>query len=365
MPEATLALLAYAAPTGQPIEGAEVILSIGQQGTTNQDGYVAFQVPVVDIGFSVHKAGYRDYVGTLSADVIAGNHDEPVYLQPKGGRISTSGIDLVRNGQKWFGQGASCFIAYEKFLDGVELRPQLDQLKRLGANCVDVWASYWNIAVNQGRPPFHTGLRVDGIERLPDFHALLAEYDLYALWVAFADPRIFNKSTAWEVQYWNQFNAALDPLDNVCSIILNNEHNAHQFNKVDRHTFAAPPRHVGICSSFTEMKTSDFPMTPKWAAGALHHNRQWGKVLKDACVSDHPYQKDYGSAIPVWLDEPIRIDPTLAADPMQSPEIIGRMAQVARASGAGIIYHSTDGKLAQLYGGYTLERAQAFFEVRR
>ena len=186
--------------------------------------------------------------------------------------------------------------------------------------------------------------------------------------VNFADPRLFNKPTAWEVNYWNQFNAALDPIDNVCSIILNNEHNAHAFNRVDRAAFSRPPRHVGIASSFTAMKTADaavYYAVARWSAGALHHGRKWPVMLKDAVTADHTFQKDLNHQSPVWLDEPISADPLAAGDPLQAPEMFARMAKIAEASAAGIVFHSADGKSAQLYGGYTLERAQAFFEALR
>lgn len=356
--DATLAIIAKHAETAQPIAGAAVILSVGQTGTTNGDGYIAFQVPTEWLSYSVHHPQYLDY---FSAPInVQGNMDSTAAVTPKPSpRISTSGIDLVRGGVRWFGKGVSFFIGYERFLAGENIRPQLQQLKDLGINCVDVWASYWYIAVNQGREPFHAGLRPDGLTRLAEFHALLWEYDLYALWVAFCDPRKFDKPTAWEVAYWNDLNAALDPIDNVAAIILNNEHNAHAFNKVNRASFSAPPRHVGACSSFTEMKSSLYPMTPKWTAAAFHHGRVWPKILKDACTADHPHQRDLSIAIPVLLDEPIRIDATLASDPMQAQAILERMARIASGSAGLLIAHSEDGKQARLYDAYTLERVQA------
>lgn len=362
--EATLAFVVRNSETGQPIEGAGVILSVGQEGRTNGDGYAAFQVPLGWLSYSVHKAGYQDVFSDPPIEVT-GNRDVPVSLVPKFGRISAPpGLDLIRNGERWFGKGATFFLGYDRFLAGEDIRPQLEQLQALGANCVDVWASYWNIAINRGRPPFHVGFRADGLPRLPEFHALLAEYDLYALWVAFADPRLFDKPTSWEVDFWNRFNAALDPIANVCSIILNNEHNAHSFNRVDRSAFQPPPRHVGIASSFTAMKTDEalaYYAVAKWQAGALHHGRKWPTVLKDAVTADHTFQKDINHQSPVWLDEPISADPLAAGDPLQTPDMFARMARIASASACGIVFHSADGKSAQLYGGYTLERARAFF----
>ena len=361
--DATRAVIATDANTGQSVEGATVLRSTGGESITNGDGYTAFQVPLGWYSFSVHHPRYRDY---FSAPInVTGNGDEHVSLVPKLGRISAPpGLNLIRNGERWFGKGASFFLGYDRFLSGEDIRPQLEQLQSLGANCVDVWASYWNIAINRGRPPFHVGLRSDGLPRLPEFHALLAEYDLYALWVAFSDPRLFDKPTSWEVDFWNRFNAALDPIDNVCSIILNNEHNAHSFNRVDRAAFSRPPRHVGIASSFTAMKSSEaavYYSVARWQAGALHHGRKWPVVLKDAVTADHTFQKDLATRSPVWLDEPLLIDPALADDPIQSPDVVARMAAIAKASACGIVFHSSDGKSAQLYGGYTWERAQAFF----
>lgn len=362
MADATFALIVKD-PGGQPIEGAGVILSIGKEGFTNRDGYLPFQVPVGWLSYSVHKAGYKDFFS--QAIEITGNRDEPVTLEPKsGGRFSVQGTQILRGGKPWFGKGASFFIGYERFLRGEDLRPQLDQLKGWGANCVDVWASYVNVATWEGRPPFHIGLIPGGLNRIEEFHALLAEYEMAAIWVAFADAQhpAFKKGTAWEVNFWNAFNAALDPIDNVATIILNNEHTDHPpLNEVNRHAFLAPPRHLGACSSFTEMRTEEFPKTPKWDVAALHHGRKWPKILKDACTADHPFQVDLGSAIPVWLDEPINIEESAAGKPEQSPEILEQMARTARGSACGIVFHSEDGKNARLYGGYTAERAERFF----
>lgn len=280
-------------------------------------------------------------------------------------RLTTHGPRIYCDGQPWFGKGASFFIGYERFLNGEDLRPQLEQLAALGANCVDVWASYWHIATNKGRDPFHLGLRPDGFDRLPDFHALLAEYGLYAIWVAFCDARLFDWPLAREQDFWHRFNAVLDPIDNVATIILNNEHNAHRFNEVQRDRFDEPPRHIGVCSSFIAMKSSEFPRTPRWKAGALHQSRSYSKMIKDASTVDHPFQEDLDTAIPVWLDEPLNISQARAHEQAQDPRLIEQMVLTALGSACGVVMHSENGKQAELLDAYTLERAVPAFRAMR
>lgn len=365
MAEATLAVIAVDDATGQPVPDAGVITSRGPEGFTNQDGYIPFQIPLGLLTFSVHKPGYKDYMSNLIN--VVGNMDVQARLVSTSlGRFSVAGTKLRRGGQPWFGKGASFFRGFERFLNGEDIRPQLQQLRDLKANCVDVWASYVNVATWYGGSPFHIGMIPGALDSLPAFHAQLNEFDLAALWVGFCDAQhpSFKKGTAWEVNFWNQFNAALDPIDNVATIILNNEHFDHYpLNAVDRPKFSKPPRHLGACSSFTEMKTEDFPKTPKWDVAALHHGRKWPKILKDACTADHPFQIDLSTAIPVWLDEPINIEVAAAGRVEQSPDILRQMALTARGSACGIVFHSENGKLAQLYDAYTLERAEAFFGV--
>ena len=58
----TFAVAVVNKATGQMIDQADVILSLGPSGVTNQDGYLAFTVPrYTAFSYSVSHAGYVDY----------------------------------------------------------------------------------------------------------------------------------------------------------------------------------------------------------------------------------------------------------------------------------------------------------------
>lgn len=59
---ATLAVVAVDAETQAPIADALALTSAGGQGRTGADGYVAFDVPVGSVTYSVHASGYHDFV---------------------------------------------------------------------------------------------------------------------------------------------------------------------------------------------------------------------------------------------------------------------------------------------------------------
>jgi uncharacterized repeat protein (TIGR01451 family) len=76
--EATVACVVHNAVTSNPIPGANCNIA-NQNGTTNSDGYHAFQVPLGSQTLNVTASGYSSFSGTRT---ITGNFDWHVYLQP-------------------------------------------------------------------------------------------------------------------------------------------------------------------------------------------------------------------------------------------------------------------------------------------
>lgn len=96
--EATVAcVVTQNSPSGPPVSGATCSIA-GQSGSTNSDGYRAFQVETGTYNLSVSKSGYYNYSGSY---IISGNVDLPVVLYTTssggGGSASVSCLPSSQN----------------------------------------------------------------------------------------------------------------------------------------------------------------------------------------------------------------------------------------------------------------------------
>ena len=111
-----------------PVREAGIILSIGQEGWTNMDGYVAFQVPTeTAFQFSVHKQGYD----TTAAPVvtITQNTDFRYIARRLAPLVRPLHIEDLRfiddAGQEYIYKGATNFLLFQRFLEGEDIEPLL------------------------------------------------------------------------------------------------------------------------------------------------------------------------------------------------------------------------------------------------
>jgi hypothetical protein len=76
--QATLAVVVTDAASGAPVASARVELHTGETGTTNVDGYLAFELVLGERGVTVSRAGY--YTRFLSVRDFTANRDVDVRL---------------------------------------------------------------------------------------------------------------------------------------------------------------------------------------------------------------------------------------------------------------------------------------------
>jgi len=91
---ATLAVIVTDARSGRPLEGAAVALHTGETGTTNGDGYLAWELEIGGRGVTITRDGYIER--TVSADPFVANMDVPIGIEPRGPPAASARRGLVR-----------------------------------------------------------------------------------------------------------------------------------------------------------------------------------------------------------------------------------------------------------------------------
>lgn len=257
-------------------------------------------------------------------------------------------------GEKLAGRGASAFLLYKKFLDGEDIRPQLDQWQSLGCHLIRLMGSFESLG------GFNPKLYGDGYyDRIPDFMATIAEAGIYGLWTACA--AIGGMMSPDEALHHTQRTAEqlLKTVNPIFSYV--NEQGQHN-NSVDRQRFKNDVD-TGWMLYDTGSFGQDLPCEPPFGTHAvLHTQRTYSHNVRDCCVLDNPnYERDH---LQVGLDEPARFGVT------DDPGGNGSVEQAADAAGTAhtalfFVFHSLQGEKAEVLRDNTLDCANAAFAAMR
>lgn len=196
IPSVTVAAIVFDAHTDRPLP-AQVLSSCGQAGTGNQDGYVAWQVSLKNVGpagepalqcsFSAHLEGYED--AFTDGIWITGNRDVPIALTPRppppdlfpfpaeAGRLRIAGERfLTEDGQLWSWRGYSWFLGFQRFSRGDDVTPDLRWLRAHGVNIVRIFGPLpWKETPDYRIESFD-------FDKLDAFLSLLESYGLRSNW---------------------------------------------------------------------------------------------------------------------------------------------------------------------------------------
>jgi hypothetical protein len=254
-------------------------------------------------------------------------------------RLHVEGLNFVtETGEPWIMAFVSSFRLYERFLNGEDITPLLQEAREVGANGLRVFGAFdfGSPEVQRLYPDEHP----DYYQRLRPFFALLAESGLYAEFTVFADTRRSMPVEDRQFQHWGQLFAELADVPNVLLERVN-EDDSH-----DNRVTADVPRPLGICASFGSNGQGADPPQPFWDYADLHSERRGDFALSTTTV--HYTIHGYGGSFPGTQRATVVSEPPGFSDTLQSgrrtndPAIAYRMGLGCRW-GAGGTAHSDYG----------------------
>lgn len=247
--------------------------------------------------------------------------------------------------------GVSAFMHYERFLNGEDIRPLLQQARDLGSNTIRVFGMAHYIPVNAGRRAFRPADYGDRyFDAQAEFFSISAEYDQFVYWSVFPDAELIGISD--KKAFLNREVECLKAAPNTVGE-LTNEQDAHSFNSVDPNSVDRPSGVAFTSGSYGDIGGEQpYP----WDFCDYHLPRGYPKHIKDACVVDHP---NYIAGKGVMLGEPDRY----GSDGNTNHDQARLSAGASRESSLGMIFHSTKGRESLLYDDQTLDIAKVFFKA--
>lgn len=268
-------------------------------------------------------------------------------------RVVVRGQRFVAGDRPWFLKGASMFPLFQRFLDGEDVRPPLQQLADLGANCVRVFGMFHWINVNEfGKPAFAPQAYGDRFyDQTPAFADLAAAFGLYVYWSAFPDNDLIMPAPADRRAHYDRWIPALESRPNNL-FELTNEQDAHAFNAVDARLFRKPSGMASCAGSYGDIGG---PMPgPYWDFLDYHTPRYYPAAIKDCCVADHP---NFLRGAAVLLGEPDRF----GSNGNPNADLARQCAGTAIGTALGIVFHSRNGVRGEVFDAPTRACAEAFF----
>lgn len=249
------------------------------------------------------------------------------------------------------------FCDYQKFLNGENIRPQLQQAKDLGANgrrVLGMMAFITNFNPTSYGQSYY--------DRLPAFVELLAQYGQRVHFDVFADNQIYKLG----LDHWVRTCDKLRPLESVV-IGAGNEWPKNGFDP-----FSLP--YPGVLSSQGSALADSAPPMPGWGVRMWHGRRDSKKVYLSA---DDMWYVGVGAEIindklifyapqtAAVHDEPIgfaEID--IEGRRSTNPRLAQSLMLTGRGFGAGATFHSEDGIFSRLLGPQQQTCARAFFDAQ-
>lgn len=335
-----------------PIPGATVALFAGtwtRGGTTNRDGYLAFPgLPAVagSLRVTVTAAGYDEY----QVETICPSLDVEIRIGfPAGAGLSIllpalvpsiAVLPLTTRGGVFRGVGgeshtiveATDFRLLDRYLDGVDIVPVLQDRAGLGFNTVRV--------ALMCRQMFDLDPRATpGYEEaLPVFTRLLLTHGLRPEFVLFMDATLVMPGPVAQMAF---FERVLDSLRDVAPYVLLElvNENDQTVNRINAGGFPQP---YGYLASHGSNGSQAVPIRPAWRYETFHTNdasEWWRKVGHNAMELSEGGPGFSGSRVPVLANENTR-----APDRFSSTNQAFDAAAAAALLCAGSCFHSVSGK---------------------
>lgn len=244
---------------------------------------------------------------------------------------------------------ASDFNVYNRFLNGENIDPVLEQRAALGYNLLRIFTAY-NVCppgagcqeigrlVPREHPEYYA--------RIPEFLHRLARFQLRAEFVAFTGPyeSLFANDDD-KVAHWDRLIAAVSPETNAILELVNELDQAANANL----PIARLRQPVGVLASHGSNGSQAEPVKPYWGYVTFHTNDapEWVRKVGHNCweLSDGPCLAN---------------ENTRSADHFTSNDLAFDAAAGAALLAGGSAFHSVHGKNSTLWSGLELENARAW-----
>jgi hypothetical protein len=244
------------------------------------------------------------------------------------------------NGERFTAIQSSEFELYQRFLQGEDITPVIDERVRMGFNMFRVWLL--NTSVCHILPSEHP----DFYDRIPDFLLLCGQHGAYVELTAFTQTPLLMPNASDQVQHWNRIVNACRAFNNKApsgSLVLlervnENDHRNPQ-GELDNVT-ADMPRPTGVLASNGSNDADSEPPRPTWDYEEYHTNdlsEWWRKTGHNAM------EHADGSGAPVMSNENTRPDKD------GNPQHHYDAARGAALLCAGACFHSESGKHARSF----------------
>lgn len=249
--------------------------------------------------------------------------------------------------------GTSNFNGLNRFRQGENLRPVLQQRQEVGFNALRDWTAFSipKIGVCPPTPDLYAAI--------PDYLALCAEYGCYVELTAFTGPYVYFPTQAAMLAHWE---ALIQSIDRAFLQGIVNLLDLEAVNEGDNGPNLGVPldqlrRPTGFLASHGSAIQDAPPMLPVWdvAGHRPGANEEWRKVGHNpmADVADVYH-------VPAFCNETTR-----RPDNDDDPDHAFDAAASAALLCAGSFFHSPGGKDATLWSGQELRCAQAWADGAR
>lgn len=251
------------------------------------------------------------------------------------------------------------FCDYQKFLNGEDIRPQLQQAKDLGANGRRVLGM---MAFITNFSPRTYGIRY--YDKLDSYVELNAQYGLRVHFDVFADAQVIMPDRGEQLAHWAQ---VCDRLRLKESVLIG-AGNEWPKNGFDPFALSYP----GVLSSQGSTLSDTAPPMPGWGVRMWHGKRapypKQFTSADDMVYVGRGYDADkgqYAPFAPIVHDEPIGFaEVDIPGRRSTDPVLAQCLMLTGRAYGAGATFHSEDGIFSRLLGPQQQTCARAFFDAQ-
>lgn len=357
--DATLAIWAKDARTGDPIAGAMVdclSLDAPLDGVTNQDGYFAMQLATGrEHVVEVHAPGFLSDTHSI---FLVGNHDEPFPLQPEAravfvagqqGHLEAGHSPIFRvGGRAWRWIGVDAFALPLLFAAGADIDPYLDWAIASGFVILRCFFGLHYIAQQMGRAPW-----------------LATPDETRAFLIKMAARKIRVEWTVGDLQMLhppslrNWYDGQIDVLKDFTELTVAETCNEAFKNGVD-------PGAIGRFGHGILQSSGVYtaPFTPQfdWANTHVPRDQEWPRKAKELYDLFVGFEPDLpgGLRIPIVSDERIGADEVLKDGSRSNvPNDFFDDAVVSGLMGAGLTHHATHGIFGQTPGPIQQRCAEA------
>ncbi len=249
----------------------------------------------------------------------------------------------LSTGERFTAIQCSDFNLYNRFLDGENIEPILQQRQECGFNMLRVWTLYNLEAAGIGKLLLFDHPEL--YDRLLEFCQLAARYGLYVEFTAY--------TSTWDANHWNCLTQGILGATNAIVELVNEEN--IPVNHIDLSLFSPVP---GLLCSHGSNGAESEPVKPYWDYVTFHTNGAFEE------------QRKVGhNAMELWNG------PSLTNETSRFPDVgmwdggsnLSRVKQLAYDSAAGAALlcagscmHSVHGKNSTIWEGNELEAAKAW-----